>query len=121
MKFLFWLYSIAALAFYGWFVVHTVGQFGTESFNIFVTYLVTFVVSFVDYIGIHRMTRSMFGKSIVLAIPDFLHDYVTDSAVAAIIMLVVLFLVAPIIMLLCIIFHIVGMVKTFTTDYDDYE
>ena len=112
MKFLFWLYSIVALAFYGWFISSTLAKLSSPEFNIFVTYLITFVVSYVDYLLLHRMTRSMFGRSIVLAIPDWLHDYVSESAITAVILLVVLFLISPILMLLCIIFHIVGCIKT---------
>ena len=116
MKILFWLYSIAALAFYGFFIITTVGKISTPEFNIFITYLIAFVASFADYLGLHRMTRSMFGRSIVLAIPDFLHDYVSESAIMAVVLLIVLFLLSPVLMALCIIFHIVGCFKTLTIE-----
>ena len=114
VKFLYWIYSIAALVFYGWFIMYTVRAAATPDFNIFVPYFVTFIVSFADYIGIHHITRAMFDRSIVLAIPDTLHDIVSSSPVAAIIMIIAIFVLSPILMLLCIIFHIVGMVKTLT-------
>ena len=112
MKFLFWLYSIAALAFYGWFIAWTFSKLGTEEFNVFVTFLIAFVVSLADYILIHRMTRAMFGRSIVLAIPDFFHDWSQDSAIAACVMLIIIFLISPVVVALCMLFHVIGCIKT---------
>ena len=117
MKFLWWLLSIVALAVYGWVIYDTIVTFNNPDFNIFLAYLRLSIISTVDYFIIHHLSMAIFDETIVFQIPGFVIDPDEMGLLGTLFCLTVIFLLAPVTMLLCIMYHIVGSFMALSDDY----
>ena len=117
MKFLWWLLTLVAFGFYGWAIYDFIVTVGTPEFDIFTVYFRVAVASFIDYILIHHLSMAMFDESIVFEIPGYMWDPDDASIGEVLFCLAVILILAPITMLFCIIYHIMGTVMYFSDDY----
>ena len=117
MRFLWWLLTIAAFGFYGWTIYDFIVNVGAPEFDLFAFYFRLAVVSFIDYILVHHISLAMFDESVAFEIPGYMWDPDDASVFEVLFCLAVIFILAPVTMLFCIIYHIIGTVRSFSDDY----